>query len=371
LHRRQPRRRRGLVTDPAVVRVELGPRAYDVLIGAGAADSVAAAAARGTRRVALLADRRVAALHGATVGEAIERAGAAVEVVPLPEGEAAKTLSAVEAACRALVAGGVERGDAVLALGGGAATDAAGFVAAVYLRGVRAFLLPTSLLAQVDAAIGGKTGVDLPEGKNLVGAFRQPALVGCDPRFLATLPAREFRAGLAEVVKAAWIGDPQLLAQLERDPPADAAAASLPGIVQRAVAVKARIVAEDERESGVRATLNFGHTIGHAIEADGGGRRRHGECVALGMVAAVHLSVAAGWCDEGVLARMVALLERLGLPTRDPELDPAAILARTAVDKKRAGGRIRWQLTTGPGSVSVASHLPEGGPRAAVDFLRR
>jgi 3-dehydroquinate synthase len=359
------------MTAPDAVRVELGERSYDVLVGAGAAAAVAAAAAGAGGKVALLADERVAGLHAAEVAALAERAGRRVEILPLPEGEAAKTLAVVEDTCRRLVGLGFERGDVVLALGGGATTDAAGFVAAVYLRGVRAYLLPTTLLGQVDAAVGGKTGVDLPEGKNLVGAFAQPALVGCDPRFLATLPGAELRAGLAEVVKAAWIGDPELLGVLQRDPPRDPAHPGLSAIVRRAVGVKARVVARDEREAGERAVLNFGHTIGHALETESKRRRRHGECVALGLVAAVHLSVAAGWCGEDSLARMLAVLEAIGLPTRAPDVDADAVLARARVDKKRRDGRARWLLTRGPGSVSVAAGVPEGAPRAAVDFLRR
>ena len=358
--------------DPVAVRVELGERAYDVLVGEGAAERTVAAAARPGARVALLADAAVARLHGEWVAERVARAGAEVRAVDLPEGEAGKTLAVVESTCRRLVAGGIERGDALLALGGGAATDVAGFVAAVHLRGLPAFLLPTTLLAQVDAAIGGKTAVDLPEGKNLVGVFRQPRLVGCDPRFLKTLPARDFRAGLAEVAKAAWIGDVKLLELLEADPPRDASHAALPEIVRRSIAVKAKVVAQDEHETtGARAVLNFGHTLGHAIETTSAGRWRHGEAIALGLVAEVHVSVAAGRCSEDVLARMIALLELLGLPTTDRALDPDAVVAATRVDKKRSGGKDRYQLTEGPGSVSVSTELPEGAPRAAVDFLRR
>jgi 3-dehydroquinate synthetase len=242
----------------------------------------------------------------------------------------------------------------------------------VYQRGVRAYLLPTTLLAQVDAAIGGKTAVDLPEGKNLIGAFHQPALVGCDPRVLATLPERDFRAGLAEVAKAAWIGDGELLALLERDPPRGAGHAALPEIIRRAIAVKARVVARDEHDiTGERAALNFGHTLGHAIETESAGRWRHGEAVALGLVGAVHISVQASWCGEDSLARMTSLLSGLGLPTRDPGLDADAVIARTRVDKKRSGGRDRYLLTKGPGFVSVSTDFPEGASRAAVEFLRR
>jgi 3-dehydroquinate synthase len=352
--------------------VDLGGRSYDVHVGEGAiAAALGDAVGRSTpRRVALLADERVAPDHAARVRDAI---GERVELLEhlLPAGEAAKTLSVVEQACRALVAAGLERGDLVVGLGGGAATDAAGLVAALHLRGVAWVSVPTSLLGMVDAAVGGKTAVNLPEGKNLVGAFWQPSAVGCEPATLATLPAREFRAGLAEVVKTAWIGDPELLEFVEDSPPLDWSHPSVPEIVRRCVSVKARIVSQDEREGGLRAVLNFGHTLGHAIETEAAGRWLHGEAVALGLVAAVHLSVAAHRCEEPVLDRLVTLLERLGLPTRDAELDPERVLDRARRDKKRAAGRDRYLLTAGVGSVSVATDPVSGARRAALEFLRR
>jgi 3-dehydroquinate synthase len=359
------------VTRLPSVRVELGDRSYDVLIGPGALGELVARAGAGSGRAAVLADETVAAIHGASVREAVAAAGLASELFTLPAGESAKQLAVVERVCRALARAGWERGDPIVALGGGAATVAAGFVAAVYLRGVRWFALPTTLLGQVDAAIGGKTAVDLPEGKNLVGAFHQPSAVGCDPRFLLTLPPRAFRAGLAEVVKTAWLGDAELFAQLERDAALHPGHAALADTVHRCVAVKASIVSRDEREAGLRARLNFGHTLGHAIETEARGRWLHGEAVALGMVAAVRISVDRGLCEERLLDRLVTLLERLGLPTRDPDLDPAALAARQRVDKKRRGGAPAWQLTAGLGVVTVARDLPEEAALAAVEYLRR
>jgi 3-dehydroquinate synthase len=354
-----------------VVRVELGDRSCEVLLGAGSLDGLARRAAAAHRTVALLADGDVAALHGDRVVAALESAGARVRLRTLPPGERAKSIAVVEEACRALIRDGLERGDAVCGLGGGAATDTAGFVAAVLLRGVPWFALPTSLLGQVDAAVGGKTGVNLPEGKNLVGAFHQPRAVACDPSFLATLPARELRAGLAEVVKTAWIGDAELFQALEADPPRSADHPALGETVRRCVAVKASIVSRDEREGGLRAVLNFGHTLGHAIETEAGGRWLHGEAVALGMVAAVHISVETGRCDASLLDRLVRLLDSVGLPVGDRDLDPDAVLERARVDKKRTGGVPAYQLTAGLGLVSVAADLPERAPRAALQFLRR
>ena len=303
--------------------------------------------------------------------DALRTSPATIRMYRVPPGEAAKTMAVIEDTCRRILADGFERGDRVLGLGGGAATDVAGFVAAILLRGVSFGTLSTTLLGQVDASVGGKTGVNLPEGKNLVGAFHQPTVVACDPAFLETLPAREFRAGLAEVVKTAWIGDPGLFAALEDDPPGEWSHPGLSDVVKRCVEIKADIVARDEREGGLRACLNFGHTLGHALETESGGRLLHGEAVALGLVAAVHLSVGTGRCDAALLDRLVALLERLGLPTREDAIDPEAAIARTRADKKRAGGRDSWQLTRGLGLVSVARDLPEGASCAALEFLRR
>lgn len=358
---------------PSAVRVELGARSYDVRVGEGATDAVAAACVEAApgRRVAILADRNVRDLHASALEACFTSRGIAVTEFTLPPGERAKTLATVEDAARRLVEAEFERGDVVVGLGGGAATDVAGFVAAVTLRGMRWAAFPTTLLGQVDASVGGKTGVNLPEGKNLVGAFHQPVAVACDPGPLGTLPAREYRAGLAEVVKTAWIGDPELLEMLESDPPLEADHPRVAEVVRRCVVVKARVVSEDEREGGRRACLNFGHTIGHAIEAEQPGRLLHGEAVSLGLVAALHLSVRTGRCDPDLLDRLIHLLERLGLPVRDRELRTDRVLEGTRRDKKRAEGRDRYQLTTGIGFVSVADDLPDGAPRAAIEFLRR
>jgi 3-dehydroquinate synthase len=362
------------VTAPVRVTVELGDRSYPVLVGKGALGDVAriAAEASGGGRVFVLADANVTASWAGMLRESLAACGARTVLHELPAGETAKSLDTVEVVARALVKGAIERGDIVAGIGGGAATDVAGFVAAITLRGVRWASFPTTLLGQVDAAVGGKTGVNLPEGKNLVGAFHQPIAVACDPAPLSTLPARELRAGFAEVVKTAWIGDPALIERLESSglPAADDAAA-LADVVARCVAVKARIVSEDEREGGRRAVLNFGHTIGHAIESTRAPHWRHGEAVSLGLVAALHLSVHTGTCEAGLLERMIAVLERLDLPTRDPGLEPDAVLHRTRTDKKRSGGADRYQLTAGIGLVSVAPDVPEGAVRAAIEFLRR
>jgi 3-dehydroquinate synthase len=360
------------LTAHAPVRVELGDRSYDVFTGPGSiAGLLERIVAAGPRRIVVVADQRVAEPHAEPIVEALGSAGPEVDLHRIPAGETAKGFPTVERLCRNVLARGLERSDVLLGVGGGATTDLAGFVASILLRGVRFASVPTTLLGQVDAAIGGKTGIDVPEGKNLVGAFHQPLAVACDPAPLATLPPREFRAGLAEVVKTAWIRDPALFETLEVDPPLEASHPGLPEVVRRCVAVKADVVSRDEREEGLRACLNFGHTLGHAIETESRGRLLHGEAISLGLVAAVWLSVETGRCDAPLLERLVRLLERLGLPVRDEALDPDAVVARTRRDKKRAGGRDRYQLTRGLGLVSVAADLPEGAPRAAVEFLRR
>jgi 3-dehydroquinate synthase len=356
------------------VRVELGPRSYEVHVGPGARDRAIEVLAEVARDpgVIVLSDDNVREPHARLLLERLRARDVPVVLHrPLPAGERSKSLTVVEAAARDLASAGVERGHVVLGLGGGATTDVAGFVAAITLRGLRFASFPTTLLGQVDAAVGGKTGVNLPEGKNLVGAFHQPLVVACDPEPLRTLPPREFRAGLAEVVKTAWLGDADLFERLEADPPVDAAHPALPDTVHRCVAVKAAIVSDDEREGGRRASLNFGHTIGHAIETASQGRYLHGEAISLGLVAAVALSVGTGRCPAPLLERMIAVLESMGLPTRDASLDPDRVLELTGRDKKRAGGKDRYQLTAGIGLVSVAEDLPEGAPRAALDVLRR
>ena len=354
----------------ARVRVELRDRSYSIFVGDEACRrSLEVVAAERPDRIVVIADEGALSSHASYWADS--PVAGSVDVRSVPGGESVKTWEGAGELAREILATGFERRDWIVGFGGGATTDLAGFVAAVLLRGVRWAAFPTTLLAQVDAAIGGKTGVNAAEGKNLLGAFHQPSVVACDPRFLLTLPPREFRCGLAEVVKTAWIGDRELFEAIEADPPVDPAHPSIPSIVERCARVKADIVSQDERESGSRETLNFGHTIGHAIETESGGAYLHGEAVALGLVAAVYLSVETGRCHASLLDRLVSVLDRLGLPTRAPVLDADAILERTRWDKKRRAGTVRYQLTEGLGFISVARDLPEGAPRAAVEFLSR
>jgi 3-dehydroquinate synthase len=357
------------------VRVELGARSYDVRIGNFSAEEVAASIAAAldpaTTGVAVLVDAGLDACSP-RVGplcDALARKLPHVERLDLPAGEASKNLSEIERTAEWLASRGYDRKGAVVGVGGGATTDHAGFAAAIYLRGVPFALVPTTLLAMVDASVGGKTGVDLGAGKNLVGAFHQPRAVIADVGFLDTLPARERTAGLAEVVKCGFIADAGLLDLLEQSPVGQTPALTLE-LIARAVRVKADVVASDETEGGRRAILNFGHTVGHALEAASGYGLLHGEAVALGMVAALRLGTALGVGSTALVDRARALLARLNLPTDfEPRMN-AEVLERILVDKKRRGGVIRFVLCPAAGATrlqdvtpaDIATHL--GGGKA-------
>jgi 3-dehydroquinate synthase len=330
-----------------------------VHIARGALDSLGTLTRRvtGAARVALVTDARVARLHGARALRSLRQAGVAADLVLVPRGERAKRPDVALRLWRRLAALGLARRDAVVALGGGALGDLAGFAAATWLRGVAWVCVPTTVLAQVDSSVGGKTGVDLAAGKNLVGAFHQPDLVVTDPGTLGTLPARQRRAGLAEVVKMGMAVDARLFRRLERDARRLAAGdpASLAAAVRAGVAAKARIVRRDEREreGGVRSALNFGHTLGHAIEAALGYRGvLHGEAIAIGMRAAARLSERVAGLRSSDRARLDALLDALRLPRSMPPIALARLHAAMRHDKKRARV-VRWVLTPRMGHASV------------------
>lgn len=339
-------------------------RSYPVVVGPGVLDALPALLAEvGLRgRLWLVADAAVAPLYAPPLLERLRAAGREVVLYTVPSGEESKSLAQAAALYDWLLAGRVERGDALLALGGGVVGDLVGFVAATILRGIAFVPLPTSLLAQVDASIGGKVAVNHPRGKNLIGAFHQPHLVVADTATLATLPPRERAAGWAEVVKCGMILDAELFALLEREADALLALAPEPtaAAIGRAMALKARVVGEDERESGQRAVLNYGHTIGHAIEAATRyARYLHGEAVAIGMVGAAGIAVDLGLLAPEVAARQDRLLARLGLPTRAPGVAPEAVRAAMALDKKAAAGRLAWILPTALGQVTIQRGVPE------------
>jgi 3-dehydroquinate synthase len=361
------RERRGVATAAAAFEAPAGPLgidvplaggAYRILVGAGLLGRVGyELVTLGHRgRVAIVTDDGVPSQHVEAAVGSLRATGVGVEVIQVPAGEGAKSLDQVARLYDRFVAAGLDRGSMVLALGGGVVGDLAGYAAATFLRGLPLVQIPTTLLAQVDSSVGGKVGVNLPQGKNLVGAFYQPRLVLADVAALATLPPREFRSGLAEVVKYAVIADPGLFDLLEEEAPrlSPAAGHLLASIVARCCRIKAQVVALDQREQGWRAILNFGHTFGHALEAAAGyGGLAHGEAVAIGMVAAARLAWRRGLCGRAHVDRVLRLLERLGLPTRCP-LPAGRVLPYITSDKKARGGVPRFVLTRGMADVTLA-----------------
>jgi len=346
------------------VRVALGERSYPIHIGAGILDAAELYRPHlGAGRVAVITNPVVAPLYLGRVRSALERAGATAPLdVLVDDGEQAKSWSALERVFDALLGARVGRDGVIVALGGGVVGDLAGFAAAVYQRGIPFIQVPTTLLAQVDSSVGGKTAINHARGKNMIGAFHQPAAVIADVGALVTLPERELRAGAAEVIKhgfaldAALVGwlEANLEALLAREPDA------LTHAVRRSCELKAAVVAADERESGQRAVLNLGHTFGHAIEAGAGyGAWQHGEAVAAGMVMAAELSVRAGLLDASDLARLRALVLRAGLPARGPAMAPERYLELMALDKKAAGGRMRFILLERTGRAVLRGDVEE------------
>ena len=325
-------------------------------IGDGSARATVAAAlgALDARRVFAISEPKAWSVAGAALAAGLAEDGRSVEELLLPRGEEAKRLSVLERAARRLARLGAERDDPLVAIGGGALGDAAGFLAAVYLRGVPLVHVPTTLVAQVDSSIGGKTAVDLPEGKNLLGAFHQPAAVVTDVRHLRTLPGRHLRAALGEAVKMGALGDERLLELLEDDGPSIARGepgpferGSVAELVERCAWAKVEVVMADEREHGERIALNLGHSLGHAIEAAAAYRDiLHGEAIAYGLRAACRIGTALSVTPHERAARIEDLLDALGLGTARLDLAPAAVLAHLGADKKRRSGRLRWVLPT-------------------------
>jgi 3-dehydroquinate synthase len=318
--------------------------------------------------------------YGAVALAALERAQLDASLLVVEAGEEQKTPATVARIHDGAFARRLERGSLIVALGGGVVGDMAGFAAATWLRGIAVVQVPTTLLAMVDAAIGGKTGVNHPGGKNLIGAFHQPRLVLIDPTTLATLPEREFRAGMAEVIKYGVIGDADLFAQLEgaaqRDPAGALASIEAVGpsllqsLLERSAAAKARVVAADEHEGGLRAILNYGHTLGHAVETlCGYGTWLHGEAVGLGMLAAGEIAVAMGLWSQADQERQRALVAAAGLPLRWPDLNPEAVLLCLQGDKKVRDGRVRFVLPTAVGAVEIRDDVMPATIRAALAKL--
>ncbi len=316
----------------------------------------------------VVTERGVWDLHGAAAMKAL--AGWTVEVLFFPGGEVHKRFSSVEALAEQILQAGGDRSSIVVAFGGGIVCDVAGFVAAIFMRGIPVIQVPTTLLAQVDAAIGGKTGVNLASGKNLIGSFHQPLAVIIDPDVLTTLSEREYRAGLYEIIKCGVIGDPDLFHVLERDREAVLARrlATVERIIADAVRLKARVVTEDEREGGLRRILNFGHTFGHALEAETQYCRfLHGEAVAWGMEAAVRLAVAEGILAEDDSARILDCIESYGPIPSLEGLDAGRLAARMKSDKKTVQGRIHFVLPEGIGRVRVTGDISDAHAQAAIE----
>jgi 3-dehydroquinate synthase len=342
---------------------------YDVLIGAGRLAALPALVREHApaHRYAVVADETVARLYGDGVLASLAGAGLRADLLAFPPGEANKTRESWAHLSDRLLGAGFGRDSALLALGGGVTGDLAGFVAATYMRGLPLVQVPTTLLAMIDSSVGGKTGVDTPAGKNLVGAFLQPRLVVADPEVLRTLPPAELRAGLAEAVKHGAIADAGYFAAIADALPALLALepGALARLVVRSVEIKAAVVARDEREAGPRKMLNFGHTLGHALEAVSGYRLLHGEAVAIGMVLEAALGERLGVTERGTEARLRGLLRAAGLPTAVPaDCPPGVVLEATRLDKKARGGRVEYALVE---RIGHASPGPDGRWSWAVE----
>lgn len=345
--------------------VHLDKRSYPIHVGAGilerAGELLGEVGLRG--KVAIVTNPMVAQLYLDAAHDALIRAGFEVTPVLVPDGEEHKNLESLEIIYDHLIAARMERQSCIVALGGGVIGDLAGFAAATYLRGIPYVQVPTSLLAQVDSSVGGKTAVNRQDGKNLIGAFYQPKLVLIDIAVLRSLPRRELIAGLAEVIKYGIIEDPALFSVLEHglENIIGLNQEVLTQIVATSCAIKARVVEADEREEDYRAVLNFGHTIGHALEAATGYRRfLHGEAVAVGMVKATGLSARFGLCDAETLDSVTALVRRAGLPVDIPsEISPQDLIQAMEVDKKVAGGKIKFVMCAGIGKTRFRRLTPE------------
>ncbi len=359
------------------VHVELGARAYDVLIGAGLLGSAGKLISNrmGPVKCGIVTDENVARHHLKALEDSLKREGMFPGSIILKPGEATKSFRELGPLCERLLELGLERGDVIVPLGGGVIGDLAGFAAGILRRGVRFAQIPTSLLAQVDSSIGGKTGINTPQGKNLIGVFHQPSLVIADTDVLATLPEREMRAGYAEVVKYGLLGDAEFFAWLEKNWRGvfDHDVAALTYAIETSVKAKAAIVARDETETGDRALLNLGHTFGHALEAWTGfsSRLLHGEAVAIGMCLAYRLSEQLGHLAKGEAARVASHLNTVGLPTRIADIpggkaDADELMRLMSQDKKVRQGRLTFILVKAIGQAFITRDVPPGAVR---DFL--
>ena len=359
------------------VRVGLGERAYDVVVGGGLLDKAGVLLAPLLKqgRTAIVSDATVWALHGERLTKALSAAGISSQAIVVPPGEPSKSWEGLAEVSDRLLELELDRGDLIVAFGGGVVGDLAGFAAAIYKRGIDFVQIPTTLLAQVDSSVGGKTAIDTPRGKNLIGAFHQPKLVLADLDLLATLPEREMRAGYAEVIKYGLLGDFAFFEWLETNGPAVLAGDpdALAYAVARSVEMKAEIVEADEKEAGRRALLNLGHTFGHALEAETGYGEAllHGEAVAAGSAIAFRFSAAQGLCSSQDAQRAEGAIAAAGLPTRLDQVgsgafDAAKLVRHMGQDKKAEGGRLTFILARALGEAFVAKNV-DG--QAVRDFL--
>jgi 3-dehydroquinate synthase len=351
------------------IRVRAGEQSYEVVVDRGILTRIGSLLLPKFKGAAcaVISDENVAALHANTIFGSLTEAGTRPVLITVPPGEASKTMQQAATICDRMIEAGLDRSSFVVAVGGGMVGDLAGFVAAIYHRGIPCVQVPTTLLAQVDSSIGGKTGVNTAAGKNLIGAWHQPALVISDVDTLETLPPREFRQGFAELIKHAVIRDLEMFERLQRFDRAD-----LPALIRRNVEIKAAIVAADEREkTGERALLNFGHTIGHAIERVGNYRDfLHGEAVSLGMVAACEISVRKAGLSEAERERIVRTLEAFELPTRLPaDFPKEKILSAVPRDKKFTQGEVRFVVVPAIGSARLVTDVTMADIEGAVEKL--
>ena len=352
------------------VPVALQDSSYEILIGEGILTRAGELAAKvlPPTRCAVITDERVGPLYGERLQTSLKVAGFDAHLLIVPAGEASQSMEIAADLCDRLIGIGLDRKSAVFALGGGVIGDLAGFVSSIHYRGIPFVQIPTTVIAQVDSSVGGKTGVNSPLGKNLIGTFHQPRLVLADTSLLGTLPERTFREGLSEAIKHAVIADAAMLDEL---PPKDGA--SLSSLIARNVGIKAGIVAEDEFETkGTRALLNFGHTIGHAVESVAGyGVLSHGECVAIGMIAALDLSVRLADLPPNQAARVKEVITACNLPTTIPmDLPAEKILAALGRDKKFDRGAIRFVLTKQLGSAFISNRVTLDDVIGAIGGLR-
>ena len=346
------------------LRIDLADRSYDILIGRNLLPHVGEHLVhpKQTRRVLVVTNPVINKLYGAVLSEGLQSAGLKVEYTEIPEGEAHKTLQDAQTVYDHLIENQYDRNTLLVALGGGVIGDLTGFIAATFLRGVPYIQIPTTLLSQVDSSVGGKTAVNHPQGKNLIGAFYQPQRVVIDLDSLKSLPSEEFRAGMAEVIKYGIIEDPELFAFLEKNSEKILAQETqcLETIIETSCAIKARVVERDERESNYRMVLNFGHTIGHAVEAlTHYSQFKHGEAIAIGMIYAARLSCQLGQCSQETVQRIESLVKQYGLPTRLPDFSAEQYIQTMYRDKKAHDKNIRFILVKDMGRVEIVDRVAE------------